>query len=57
MKKVAIIAGIILTTGLTALSITKKVTKPEEARLKIENVTVADKSTVQSANASLGTAD
>lgn len=56
MKKIAIIAGIILTTGLTALSITKKENKPEEVKVKIENPIATEKTTVN-AGLSLATAD
>jgi L-asparagine transporter-like permease len=52
MKRVAIIAVIVLTTGLTAFSLTKKENKAE-----VKEVTETGHVTSQSANGSLATAD
>ena len=54
MKKIAIIAGIILTTGLTALSISKKENKTADVKVKFENTASANKA---GANMNLATAD
>ncbi len=54
MKKIAIIAGIILTTGLTALSVSKKENKTADVKVKFENTNSANKA---GAGMNLGTAD
>lgn len=53
MKKAAIAAALILTTGLTALSITKTQNKTAEVKVKVENLNVK---TIGSIN-TLATAD
>jgi hypothetical protein len=55
MKKAAIIAGIILTTGVTTFALTNKANKTKEVKVKIENT--ASKTTTESANTTLATAD
>ncbi|MDB4925387.1 hypothetical protein [Mucilaginibacter sp.] len=55
MKKIVIITGIVLTTGLTAFSLTRKENKTEEVKVKVENLD--NKATTQSANVILATAD
>jgi hypothetical protein len=54
MKKVVIIAGIILTTGLTALSISKKDNKAGDIKVRMEKTDFGSKN---AANTVLATAD
>jgi hypothetical protein len=54
MKKIAIIAAITLTTGLTALSISKKENKAADVKVKLENTNLINKA---GAGMTLATAD
>lgn len=56
MKKIIIILAVILTSGLTALSITRKETKTEAAKVSIEKA-MAVKSLGNSGSENLATAD
>jgi hypothetical protein len=53
MKKIAIIAAIIFTTGVTAFALTSKANKTE--KIKIENT--VSKTTTENAKTTLATAD
>jgi hypothetical protein len=54
MKKIAIIATLLLSTGLTALSISRK---SAERDLKLEKSTLAEKTEAITSTAVLATAD
>ena len=54
MKKITIIAVLLLSTGLTALSISRE---SEKADLKLEKSTIAEKTEAVTSNAVLATAD
>jgi uncharacterized protein YxeA len=55
MKKIVIIAAIVLTTCVTAFALTNKENKTDKVKFKTE--TTAGKETTSSANATLATAD
>ena len=54
MKKIAIVAVLLLSTGLTALSISRKSEKPD---LKLEQARLAEKSQTATSTTVLATAD
>lgn len=56
MKKILIITGIVLTTAVTAFSLTRQETKAGQIKVKIEN-TAAKTSTDGGADMVLATAD
>jgi hypothetical protein len=57
MKKIAIVAALILVTGLTALSVSGKENKTEALTVKVEKADAVNNPTVNSQNARLATAD
>jgi len=57
MKKIIIILAVILTSGLTALSITRNENKSAVANAKIEKADFAAKNNTNSGSANLATAD